>query len=406
LRPEYRVPARTRLHLLVPDFRGLPRPFWVLFAGTFVNRVGGFVLIFLAIYLTEVRGLTPAQAGAVVAAYGVGAIGAGPIGGALSDRIGRRPTLVASLIGGGASMFVLGLMTRTLTITAAAIGTGLLYEMYRPVVSATIADVVSSEERPRAYSLIYWAVNLGASIAPLLGGVLAAHSYRVLFAVDAITTAMFGIVLWAALPETRPTAPAHDGADAGAVRAILRDHLFLAVCLLTLGFCLVFFQAFVGLPIDMRAHGISTSGFGGLIALNGVLIVVLQPFAGELIRDRSRPMVLALASLVLGVGFGLNARVGTAPGYAGAIAVWTIGEILFTPASTSLVADLAPAHLRGRYQGVFAVAFTAAFAAAPAVGGSIIAHAGARWLWIDCFVTGVAVATGFLMLKDVRPRTA
>ena len=79
----------------MPDFHDLPRPFWVLFAGTLVNRVGGFVLIFLAIYLTEERGLNPAQAGAVVAAYGIGAIGAGPIGGALSDRIGRRPTLVA-----------------------------------------------------------------------------------------------------------------------------------------------------------------------------------------------------------------------------------------------------------------------------------------------------------------------
>lgn len=388
----------------MPDVRGLPRPFWVLFAGTFVNRVGGFVLIFLAIYLTEARGLTPAQAGAVVAAYGIGAIGAGPIGGALADRIGRRPTLVASLIGGGASMFVLGLMTRPTTITAVAIATGLLYEMYRPVVSATVADIVSAEARPRAYGLIYWAVNLGASIAALLGGVVAAHSYLVLFAVDAITTAMFGIVLWAALPETRPAAPAHDSPDRGAVRAILRDRLFLTVCLLTLGFCLVFFQAFAGLPIDMRAHGISMSEFGGLMAINGILIVVLQPFAGELIRDRSRPLVLALASLVLGVGFGLNAWVGTALGYAGAIAVWTIGEILFAPASTSLVADLAPAHLRGRYQGAFAVVFTGAFAAAPAVGGYIIAHGGARWLWINCFATGAVVATGFFTLRRVSSR--
>jgi MFS family permease len=131
--------------------------------------------------------------------------------------------------------------------------------------------------------------------------------------------------------------------------------------------------------------------------------VVLQPFAGEIIRERSRPLMLALASLVLGVGFGLNAWVGTALAYAGAIAVWTIGEILFAPASTALVADLAPAHLRGGYQGAFAVVFTAAFAAAPAVGGYIIAHAGARWLWIGCFATSAAVATGFFMLRPIAP---
>ncbi len=72
----------------MPDFRGLPRPFWVLFAGTFVNRIGGFVLVFLAIYLTEVHGLTPAQAGAVLSAYGLGAIAGGPVGAAVGASVG------------------------------------------------------------------------------------------------------------------------------------------------------------------------------------------------------------------------------------------------------------------------------------------------------------------------------
>jgi MFS family permease len=395
---------RARAARLVPDFRGLPRAFWVLFAGTLVNRVGGFVLVFLAIYLTEVRGLTATQAGVVISAYGLGAIGGGPLGGALSDRIGRRPTLVASLIGGGASMLVLGFVTRPVAMTAAAIVTGLLYEMYRPVVSATVTDVVGSDDRPRAYSLLYWAVNLGASIAPVLGGLVAAYSYLALFAADAATTAMYGVILWAALPETRPVEPARDNTARGAVRAILKDYVFLAICLLTLAISIVFFQAFAGLPIDMRAHGITTSGFGALMALNGLLIVLLQPFAGELIRARSRPSVLAAASLLLGVGFGMNAWIGSAPGYAASIAVWTLGEILFAPASMSLVADLAPPDLRGRYQGVFAMTFSGAFAAAPAVGGSVIAHAGARWLWIDCLATGLAVAAGFFMLRRVTPR--
>lgn len=397
----------AHLHHLWPDVGGLPRPFWVLFAGTLVNRAGGFVLIFLAIYLTEVQGLTPAQAGAVISAYGLGALGGGPLGGALADRIGRRPTLVASLIGGGACMLILGIASRTATITAAAAVTGLLYEMYRPVVSATVADLVRSDDRPRAYSLLYWAVNLGASVAAVLGGVIAARSYRLLFVADAVTTAMYGVILWAALPETRPTVStesdgARDGAR-GAVRVILGDRAFLAVCLLTLAFCLVFFQSFVSLPIDVRAHGISAAGFGGLIAINGALIVLFQPFAGEVVRGRSRHSVLALSSLLLGLGFGMNAWIGSARGYAASIAVWTTGEILFASAAPSLVADLAPPSLRGRYQGAFAMAFSGAFAAAPAVGGYVITHAGAKWLWIACLAIGLAVAVSFLLLGRVAP---
>jgi MFS family permease len=272
-------------------------------------------------------------------------------------------------------------------------------------VSATVADVVSRADRPRAYGLIYWAVNLGASVASVLGGLIATRSYRALFAADAATTVLFGVILWAALPETRPAGPSVHAAGArGATRAILGDRVFLAVCVLTVAFSLVFFQSFVGLPIDLRTHGISASGYGALIAWNAVLIVLLQPLAAEAIRDRSPLSVLALASLLLAVGFGMNAWVGSLPAYVVSVTVWTLGEILFSPASMSLVANLAPVDLRGRYQGTFAMAFTSAFATAPAVGGYLLAHAGARWLWIDCLATGLAVAVGFLMLKRVTPR--
>jgi MFS family permease len=390
---------------LLPDFRGLPRPFWVLFAGTLVNRVGGFVLVFLAIYLTEARGLTPVQAGAVISAYGLGAIGGGPLAGALADRIGRRPTLVGSLIAGGASMLGLGLVTQTQSITIAAAATGLLYEMYRPVVLAVVADVVRPADRPRAYGLIYWAVNLGASVASIVGGLIAGRSYRALFIADAGTTVLFGMILWAALPETRPSTSAPPATRArGGIRAVLGDRVFLAVCALTVAFSLIFFQSFVGLPIDLRAHGLSASAYGALIAMNAVLIVFLQPFAGEMIRDRSARSVLALASLLLAIGFGMNAWIDSMPAYVVSVTVWTMGEILFSPASISLVADLAPADLRGSYQGTFAMAFTSAFATAPAVGGYVLAHAGAGWLWIGCLAAGLAVAMGFSMLPRLTPR--
>jgi MFS family permease len=374
----------------------------VVFAGTLLNRTGGFVLVFLGIYLTEVRGLTPAEAGYVVTAFGCGALAGAPLGGSLSDRLGRRPPLVASLVGGGVSMAALGFVAAVPWIVAVAAVTGLLYEMYRPIVSAVIADIVVSADRPRAYTLNYWAINIGAAIAPPLGALIAARSYPVLFVADGVTTALYGVLVWFALPETRPAGPLHDEAARVGTGAVLRDRLFMAMCVLTFGIHLVFFQAFVALPVDMRAHGISTAAFGILMTINPVLIVLFQPWAGEVIRHRSPLAVMSLASLLIGVGFGMNAWAGSMPAYIPAIVLFTVGEILFAPASMSLVADLAPAALRGRYQGVFAIAFTSAFAAAPALGGYIMTAAGARWLWMACLATGCGVSAGFLLMRGRR----
>jgi len=187
------------------------------------------------------------------------------------------------------------------------------------------------------------------------------------------------------------------------MRVVFSDAVFLAVCVLSFMFSIVFFQSFVGLPIDMRAHGLSTASFGLLMALNGALIVVFQPAASAVIAGRNRFSMLALASVLQGIGFGMNGWIGSAPAYAAAITVWTAAEILFAPAAQSLVADLAPARLRGAYQGANAVAFTSAFAAAPAVGGFVVAHAGAFWLWVCCLIVGLVTAAGFYALRFTRP---
>ena len=384
----------------MPDVGGLPRGFWVLFVGTLVNRAGGFALLFLAIYLTDHRGFSAAQAGGVVSAYGGGAILGGPVGGTLADRIGRRPTLVGCLFAGGLSVLALGFATTPALITLVAVLAGAFYEMYRPVVSAAIADIVPPDDRMRAFALQYWAVNLGASIAFVAGGVLAARSFALLFTFDAMTTVGFAAIVWAALPETRPQGETAQQSHVP-LGAVLSDRIFVAVCGLAALFSLVFFQSFVALPIDMRAHRLGADVIGLVMATNGVLIVLLQPYAASAIANWRRPSVLGAAALFLGAGFGMNAWVGSPSGYVLAIAVWTLGEILFAPASTSLVADLAPATLRGRYQGVLAAAFTSAFAAAPLAGGFVVAHAGAGWLWIGCALVGLVTALGFLALRHV-----
>ena len=378
---------------------GLPRGFWILFVGTLINRLGGFVLVFLAIYLTEVRHLSVGQAGAIVSCYGIGAIGAALGGGVLADRLGRRPTLVAALTLGGGAMLLLGLAKTVPNIAMAAILTGLLYELYRPAVAAAVADLVPPDDRPRAYSLLYWAVNVGASVAPILGGVIAAHGYLTLFVADSATMFLYGLIVWRALPETQP---AERDITGGGLRLVLKDGRFLLACALLTVLSVVFSQSFTILPLDVRAHGISPAGFGGLIAANGVLIVLLQPFVGDLIRRRSRFGMLAVASILIGIGFGMNALVGTVPWYLCATAVWTLGEILYSPAGPSLAADLAPIELRGRYQGVLSMTFSAGFFLAPLIGGWTAGAFGFRTVWIACLLVSIATAFGFLTLRNGR----
>src|ERR1700750_731021 len=95
------VIAPAGFRALAADVRGLPRAAWVIYAGTFVNRFGSFVLTFLVLVLTR-RGFSPAQAGLAAAAYGVGSLGAGIVGGQLADRIGRRGTIVLSMFSSAA----------------------------------------------------------------------------------------------------------------------------------------------------------------------------------------------------------------------------------------------------------------------------------------------------------------
>lgn len=114
----------------------LPRTYWVLWTGSLVNRLGSFVPPFLALYLTRERGFTVEQAGLVVSLYGLGVVLAGPLGGTLADRLGRRITLAGGLWAGSGAMLLLGFSHSPAHIAAAAFLLGLLGEMYRPAVSA------------------------------------------------------------------------------------------------------------------------------------------------------------------------------------------------------------------------------------------------------------------------------
>jgi MFS family permease len=384
------------------DVRGLPPTYWILWTGALINRLGGFVMPLLALYLTGERGISVEQVGLVVSLYGAGALLSGPIGGFFADHSGRRRTLIGGLLLGALAMLHLGFARSALHISLAAFLLGLLGELYRPVISAAIADVVPARDRARAYGILYWAVNLGFAVGSALGGAMSKYGWYLLFVGDAATTLAYAVIVWLRVPETRPVRMVHEARQP--LWAPLRDRPFVAFCALIMLVGLLFNQAFVTLPIDLRDHGLSPASYGGLIALNGVLIFLLQPLVSRLLSAYARHRVLAAAAALVGTGFGMTALVRTLPGYVVSIAVWTLGEIVMAGIGPTVAADAAPAAQRGAYQGLFHMSFGVAALAAPALGSFVLGRFGPAALWTACLGTGVAAAAGHLALGTLRRR--
>lgn len=407
--------------MLVQSFRsavaGLPATFWYVWGGTLVNRLGSFVVPFLAVYLTDEQKMSPADAGAIVSLFGLGALLASPSGGWLADRIGRKPTLMLGLTLAAGCMVLLGFSTAPAAIAINTFLLGFTSELFRPAVSAVVADIVPPEDRLRAYAALYWAANLGFAIAPVVAGFMARKSYLALFIADAVTTLVYAGIVFLKVPETRPAPPPAPEEARPARRASLgelwhslgfaevaRDGVFLTFSALTFLLAMLFMQHNSSLPLEMRAHGIQPEEFGAIIAVNGVLIVLIQPLAAKWVTKYRRSHALALAAVLTGAGFGLNAWADAAPLYVVGVVIWTMGEIVHSPVSAAVVADLAPVHARGRYQGVFFMAWGLSFFLGPMIGGYVMEHYGARTLWLSCLLVGAFIAAGHLLVASPRRR--
>jgi MFS family permease len=380
--------------------RSLPRPVWILCAGTFVNRFGSFVAVFLVLYLRE-RGYSIPESGLVVSFYGIGNVLAAAVGGWVADRFGRRNALALSMFGSAATLLLLSQAASLPLIIVLTTLAGLTGEMYRPAAAALITDLTPAGERIPAFALNRLAINAGFAAGPAVAGLLAEHSFFLLFLGDALTSVAFGVICLAALPEG-VRVRREDERRGEAIRTVLHDRLFLFFLISSVLGAFVYFQSQTTFPLHVTASGLSEADYGLLISLNGLAIVLLElPLVSITQRFPYRP-VLALGSVLVGLGFALNAVANNLPELAFAVLVWTLGEIVYAPVASAYVADIAPEHLRGRYQGAWGLTWGLGFVLAPALGAAIYAWS-PNGLWLTCGLLGVLAA---LLLLETRSRDA
>ncbi|MEP6972798.1 MAG: MFS transporter [Actinomycetota bacterium] len=380
--------------------RGLPREVWVLFIGAFVNRLGTFVLVFITLYLTS-RGYSVPQAGLGLAGYGLGAIGAQAAGGLLADRIGRRNTIVLSMLGGAALALSLVWVDGLWPIVLVVFLLGFFGELYRPASSALVADLVAPEARVAAFSVYRMTINIGFACGLALGGVLAGESYHLLFVGDAITSALFAIIALTSLPHGTRTTKCEERDRMGAGRSIVADKGFLLVLGAVFVTATIYMQNATTFALHVTDLGYSTRVYGSLLAMNGVLVVLFELPISAWTQHRHRTRMIALGAVFVGLGFAELAFVKGVPGLLLMVVIWTLGEIVESPATSAFVADRAPEHARGRYQGALGMMYASAAVMGPIVGTSIY-HLSPTALWIGCGLAGFGAA-GLALAAGRRP---
>ncbi|HKT02433.1 MAG TPA: MFS transporter, partial [Rugosimonospora sp.] len=354
---------------------------------------------------TGPRHLPSALAGLIVGGYGLGSAAGTLLGGLLADRWGRRRTLLAAHAGGAALLYALGLVHQVPVIAVLVALVGLSQGAPGPAFVAAIVDVVPEVDRQRAFNLQFWAFNLGLTSASLLAGLLAEVSFPLLFAGDATTTLVTAVLILLRVPETAPHRARPDAgpAERGGFGTALRDKIFLVFAGLALVQAMITTQSSTILPLAMRAHGLRPSAYGLVASLSGLLIVLGQLFVPGLIAGRRKGSVLALALAFLAAGYGSVTLAGSLPAYLAAATVWTAGQMLAAPPNATIMAELAPAGLRARYQAVFFMTFSLASVLAPALGGVSFQYLG-RFHWLACAGLALLGAAGHLAASGPRER--
>ena len=388
--------------------KNIPRSVWLLSVTTLINRTGMMVLPFMALYVVEELKVSLAEAGLILASYGIGALVSAPFAGRLSDRIGAVNLMRISLISSGLFLFAYSFVTSFIAFLALALIWAVIAESYRPASMSFISDAVLAEKRKTAFALNRLAINLGMSIGPVIGGILSTINFSLLFYFDGITSVAAGIYLiFSGIKEQNFSEPDFENnlADEPSKkkRSVLSNRKFLYYMIAIIPVQIVFFQHIGALPLFVvQQLGFSKSTFGFLMAINTVMIILIEVPLNDAMSLWPDWKSLMLGAILTGIGFGMTIFAFNTYILIFSIVLWTFGEMIFFPSAGNYVAEISPENMRGEYMGYFQMTFSFSFMIGPLLGTIIYEDLGATALWTGMFLLGLLTAAMMPKLKSEK----
>ncbi|MDX2248886.1 MAG: MFS transporter [Bacteroidia bacterium] len=393
------------------SFSGLPREIWLISMVSLINRSGAMVIPFLTVYLTRKMGFSLIEAGWVMSAFGLGSIAGSFVGGRLTDRFGHYPVQFWSLLLGGGMYFVLMQMESLWAIAVTTFFTSMVNDTFRPANMASISAYSPKNLYTRSVALLRFAINLGFSIGPAVGGFLAATvGYKWLFVVDGLTCMIAAGVfrMFVSHREDEKTEEKTDQSAPAKIRfSVFSDRAFMTFAFFQLMVSVAFMQFFSTLPVFLKNDmKLSEDAIGALLAINGLIIVAMEMPLIYLIENRFSRLTLIRAGMIaMGLAY-LSL-------WLGGLWVWialvfiiliTVGEMINFPFGNTYALERASSETRGKYMGMYAMIFSTSFVLAPSLGTWVAGNWGFHVLWLVltglCFVAATGIY--FLGLREKK----
>ena len=387
-------------------FREYPRQFWLLLGASFIDGLGGALLFpFFTLYVTARFDVGMTTVGIIFGLFSISAILGSAVGGALSDRLGRKRMIIFGLISSALITLGMGFANDIRLFFVAAVMVGLFANMGDPARQAMVADLLKPEQRADGYGLLRIVMNLAVTIGPAIGGFMAARSYLTLFITDAVASTITAFIVFLFIRETMPARAEDEDHESFAQTfsgylVALRDKVFMVFIIGSILEVLVYMQMNTTLSVYLRdVHHVPTQHYGYLISMNALLVVLFQFFVTRKTR-RFRPLhVIAVGAFLYAIGFGMY---GVVDGYAFfilAMLIITLGEMLIVPVSQSVVSLLAPETMRGRYMAVFGFSWAIPAAVGPLLAGLIMDYSNPDWVWYAGFFLAMLAMLIFAWLS-------
>jgi len=392
-----------------------PTAFKVLILATFIDRLGSFILYpFFAIYITEHFGVGIIEVGILFSIFSVGDLTGGMIGGALTDKYGRRSIIIFGLVVSGIGSILMGLVNNLIIFYVLALVLGLIGNIGNPARQAMVADLLPTEKQAEGFGMIRIALNLSAIIGPVLGGMLATQSFMILFIIDALSSIITATIVYMVIPETKPQVVQKVKKEETlfdtiiGYREVLKDTIFLIFLLISALTVLVYMQMNSTLSIFLRdVHEVSYFSFSLLLSMNALIVVLSQFWISKKIAKYAPMKMMTLGTLFLMIGFGMYGFISELYLFYVAMVFITVGEMIVFPVAQGLVASFAPEDKRGRYMAVSSFQWSIPNLFGILLAALVMEYIGPNWVWYFAGILSLIAMIGFWLLHGAtRDRLA